>query len=460
MLTTAVKNLVKRKQSTRKLDIKSSSNKHEVQYDYSRPSILGSLSPHAVQLISSNSNRVVICPTKPSSLPGSAGYAEVVNAGKSKTSEDQAVCLQDTLGNKGLKYTIFAVYDGHGGNGTSLKLAHELHIVVHQALMDILPDILKAVDREKNSNNHNQNDEDDCEDFEELNARPFVPSLDELIAGTLESCFWVMDSIILMDKELYKITGGSTALMVFMMLDRAWTVNCGDSRAVLFREDNKFRAEPLSFDFTPESDRRRIQEIAFLKPELLVDKKSGEKVFSRLQFARKLSPADVGKQVLYRDYYMSGWALKEVSGEDVSLIPLISGRGKAVRLMLTMGVARSLGDFELIHRQSLCNMKEFLTPQPEVKLWKPEGQVSQNDVIIMATDGMWDVVSNQEAGLVVEETVRAGGGEIVYTNLAKRLVERARGDRKDGFWEKEDGRLASGDDISVFVIPIGKFICR
>ena len=31
----------------------------------------------------------------------------------------------------------------------------------------------------------------------------------------------------------------------------------------------------------------------------------------------------------------------------------------------------------------------------QVKLWKPEGQVSQNDVIIMATDGMWDVVSNQ-----------------------------------------------------------------
>ena len=31
----------------------------------------------------------------------------------------------------------------------------------------------------------------------------------------------------------------------------------------------------------------------------------------------------------------------------------------------------------------------------QVKLWKPGCQVSQNDVIIMATDGMWDVVSNQ-----------------------------------------------------------------
>ena len=30
------------------------------------------------------------------------------------------------------QYTLFALFDGHGGNGTSLKLANELHIVVHQ----------------------------------------------------------------------------------------------------------------------------------------------------------------------------------------------------------------------------------------------------------------------------------------------------------------------------------------
>ena len=30
-----------------------------------------------------------------------AGYAEVVNAGKSKTSEDQAVCIEDSLAKVG-----------------------------------------------------------------------------------------------------------------------------------------------------------------------------------------------------------------------------------------------------------------------------------------------------------------------------------------------------------------------
>ena len=29
---------------------------------------------------------------------------------------------------------------------------------------------------------------------------------------------------------------------------------------------------------------------------------------------------------------------------------------------------------------------------------------------------------------------------------------------RDGYWEKENGQLASGDDISVFVIPLNKFM--
>ena len=45
----------------------------------------------------------------------------------------------------------------------------------------------------------------------------------------------------------------------------------------------------MSFDFTPESDRRRIQEIAYHKPDLLKDPKSGEQIFNRLQFARQLT---------------------------------------------------------------------------------------------------------------------------------------------------------------------------
>ena len=47
------------------------------QYEYSRPELLGRLSDHAVEAISSSAQRIVVCPTRPASLPWAAGYAEV-----------------------------------------------------------------------------------------------------------------------------------------------------------------------------------------------------------------------------------------------------------------------------------------------------------------------------------------------------------------------------------------------
>ena len=129
-----------------------------------------------------------------------------------------------------------------------------------------------------------------------------------------------------------------------------------------------------------------------------------------------------------------------------------------MKLLLTMGVARSLGDYDLIHRASLVNMKDFLTPQPEVRVYKAYShKFSQEDVLVMATDGMWDVVTNTEVQRELQ--ARPGGlkEEIAYTKMAKALVELARGLKRDGFWEKADGSLASGDDISAFVIPLHNF---
>ena len=40
-------------------------------------------------------------------------------------------------------------------------------------------------------------------------------------------------------------------------------------------------------------------------------------------------------------------------------------------------------------------MEPVIENYNQVRVWKPEGKMSSNDVIIMATDGMWDVVSNK-----------------------------------------------------------------
>ena len=326
MLPTSVKKLIKRKTSRRSVDYSvDQSLPSGLQYEYTRPDLLGTLSSHAVEAISSSAQRIVVCPTRPASIPWAAGYAEVVNAGKSRTSEDQAICKEVDLGS-GIKYTIFGLFDGHGGNGTSMKIARELYLIIQQNLVDILPMIVDAWEAAK-AGDGKENVSD--LDYEELMHKPFEPNLEELISGSLESAFWVMDTVVLNDKSEFKITGGSTALVALFICDRIFVANAGDSRAVLYRSSTDFKPEPLSFDYTPESDRRRIQEIVFHKPELLGDPRTGEQIFNRLQFSRQLKEEDIGKLVLYRDFYMSGWGLKEVTDDDVRLIQLISGRGKS-----------------------------------------------------------------------------------------------------------------------------------
>ena len=296
------------------------------------------------------------------------------------------MCREEDLG-QGVKYTLFGLFDGHGGNGTSMKIAMELPLIIHQNLQELLPLIVDAWEKAKQDKSEDNNSELRL-DFMEVLHQPFEPSLEELISGALESSLWVMDSVIYKDRLTFKISGGSTCLVALFICDRIFVANAGDSRAVLYRAATDFSPEPLSFDFTPESDRRRLQEVAYHKPELLADPRSGDQIFRRLQFSRVLREEDVGKFVLYRDFFMTGWALKEVTHEDVELLPLISGRGKGVRLMLTMGVSRSLGDFDLMHRASLVNMKEFLTAQPEVRVFPAyKDSLGKDDVLVMATDG-------------------------------------------------------------------------
>lgn len=87
---------------------------------------------------------------------------------------------------------------------------------------------------------------------------------------------------------------------------------------------------------------------------------------------------------------------------------------------------------------------------------------SDNFCIISPLSGLWDVLTNEEVSTEIrkaaDEVNKAEPRpEIFLTQMAKHLVQLARGQKKEGYWEKADGSLASGDDISVFVIPLEHF---
>ncbi|XP_054371987.1 protein phosphatase 1M isoform X2 [Molothrus ater] len=254
------------------------------------------------------------------------------------------------------------------------------------------------------------------------------------------------DEVIGQEMEATNQTGGCTALAALYFQGKLYVANAGDSRAILVLKDS---IVPMSSEFTPESERQRIQHLAFLFPKLL----DGE--FTRFEFPRRLKGDDVGHKVLYRDYFMEGWGYKTVEKADLKY-PLVHGHGKQARLLGTLAVSRGLGDHQLKVIDTNIEVKPFLSCIPKVNVFDfALHDIKEDDVLIMATDGLWDVLCNDEVAHVARSFLAENRTDPQrFSELAKCLVCRARGKKRGHQWMLDDSHEASYDDISVFVIPL------
>ncbi|XP_040310843.1 protein phosphatase 1M isoform X3 [Leopardus geoffroyi] len=250
------------------------------------------------------------------------------------------------------------------------------------------------------------------------------------------------DEVIGRELEASGQVGGCTALVAVSLQGKLYVANAGDSRAILVRKDE---VRPLSSEFTPETERQRIQQLAFVYPELL----AGE--FTRLEFPRRLKGDDLGQKVLFRDHHMRGWSYKCVEKSDLKY-PLIHGQGRQARLLGTLAVSRGLGDHQLRVLDTNIQLKPFLLSVPQVTVLDVDQlELQEEDVVVMATDGLWDVLSNEQVARLVRSFLPGNREDPHrFSELAQMLIHSTQG-KDDGL--TEEGQV-SYDDISVFVIPL------
>ncbi|XP_053741260.1 protein phosphatase 1H isoform X1 [Synchiropus splendidus] len=475
-----------------------------LKFPYSRPEFLG-LSPDEVECSADHVARPILILKESKRLPWATGYAEVINAGKSTLNEDQACCevlvlkkrpsgsstpsrvalsrrrsslpngeslgLRENLDNAGeLTFHYWALFDGHAGSGAAVvasRLLHH-HIALHlQEVMEILctPTLLAPTCLGEEPTNHHltptsQRALTRAASLRGAAGAPGSPSTpptrfftekkispESLVIGAIENAFKDMDVQIERERTVYNISGGCTALVVVYLLGKLYVGNAGDSRAVIIRAGEVI---PMSTEFTPESERQRLQFLAYMQPHLLGNE------FTHLEFARRVQRKEVGKRMLYRDYTMSGWAYKTIEDDDLKF-PLIYGEGKKARVLATIGVTRGLGDHSLKVHDSNIYIKPFLSCCPEVRVYAlAEHEHGPDDVLVLGTDGLWDVLSNQEVAEAVTCFLSNcdPDDQHRYTMAAQDLVMRARGVLKERGWRISDDRLGSGDDISVCIVPL------
>ncbi|XP_004615247.1 protein phosphatase 1M isoform X2 [Sorex araneus] len=396
--------------------------------------------------------RPVHSPARGRALPWNAGYAEIINAEKSEFNEDQASCgklcirrcefgtdedqeWQTLCPEEFLNGCYWALFDGHGGPAAAILAANTLHSCLRRQLEAIVDGLVAT------------------QPPMHLSGRCVCPSdpqfveekgirAEDLVIGALESAFQECDEVIGRELEASGQVGGCTALVAVFLQGKLYVANAGDSRAILVRREE---VRPLSSEFTPETERQRIQHLAFVYPELL----AGE--FTRLEFPRRLKADDLGQKVLFRDYYMSGWSYKCVEKSDLKY-PLIQGQGRQSRLLGTLAVSRGLGDHQLRVLDTNIRLKPFLLSVPQVTVLDVDQlELQEDDVVIMATDGLWDVLSNEQVAQLVRNFLPGNQEDPHrFSELAQMLIYKTQG--------KDDGLTGEGqvsyDDVSVFVIPL------
>ncbi|TNM91229.1 hypothetical protein fugu_019609 [Takifugu bimaculatus] len=445
-----------------------------LKFPYMRPQFLG-LSPDEIECSADHIARPILILKETRRLPWATGYAEVINAGKSALNEDQACCevvvarrrpmsycppstpsrtpgakRRNSLPNgeglrldysklgedtEGFLFHYWALFDGHAGSGAAVVASRLLqhHIACQlQAVIDVLRDANNPYHQGTTPGPHRALTR--AASLRGAAGTPGSPSStpppprffnekkiehESLVIGAIENAFKEMDAQIEKEKQVYKRDR------------RLHGPHC--------------RLPPGE---TLRGQRRRQQ--GFMQPHLLGNE------FTHLEFPRRVQRKEVGKKMLYRDFTMNGWAYKTVDDEDLKF-PLIYGEGKKARVLATIGVTRGLGDHDLKVHDSNIYIKPFLSCCPEVKVYHlTRYEHGADDVLVMGTDGLWDVLSNQEVAEVVTTFLSNCDPDDLYryTMAAQDLVMRARGVLRDRGWRITNERLGSGDDISVFIIPL------
>lgn len=287
-----------------------------------------------------------------------------------------------------------------------------------------------------------------------------------------------MDAMLAEDRDKYRNAGGCTALVSLFILGKMFVANAGDSRAVLCQrrvirpasDEPEASSErqlhiypvPFSYDHTPDTERPRLLETASLNPALMGNE------YVAMEYGKRPQSRDLGQRILYRKGTMKGWAYKTLTPDDLR-IPIVTGEGKRSRLLGTIGVTRGFGDHDLRALYTQVLIKPFLSCHPDVRyrdlsevVSVPSDDNEDGDygLLVMATDGLWDVSDPESVSQTVFQTLDKNRTERHrYTMAAQELVAKARGRINDsGHWRLADSKAAATvDDISVLVIPVYQY---
>ncbi|ETW03334.1 hypothetical protein H310_04828 [Aphanomyces invadans] len=206
--------------------------------------------------------------------------------------------------------SLFAVFDGHGGN-----------LVAEESALRLVDTLAKG-----QGNNQHKNEPD-------------------AIGAALRNAFLTLDNDL---RKLQRVENGEdqsgcTAIAAIVTDTHIIVANSGDSRSVLATCGDA--VEPMSFDHKPNNPREKLR------------------------------------------------------------IENAGGMVRNNRVNGDLAVSRALGDYYFKERHDLAPEEQQVSPEPDIKI---EARSAANEFLLLACDGVWDVLSNEEACDFVRSVMKLG----------------------------------------------------
>ena len=270
------------------------------------------------------------------------------------------------------EYFYFGIFDGHGGcEAAKFAKANLLRMIVRQ------PDFWS------------EDDED------------ILRSIRKGYADTHEAMRKVMHEWPRTHRFLPS-TAGTTASILFIKNGKYYTGHVGDSRIVISRrnEDSKqWISKQMTEDHKPESE-AEISRIRRAGGDVRSKIGVHRVVWKRPVLSSHFDP-DIQRQM---ERYSRNRFTNIPRLSDVVTYPIAEKYVDSYQIIPFLAIARSLGDFWSINP---CSGQYIVSPEPDVAC-RP---IDPNDqCILLATDGLWNVLNSQQAIRALEElkAVREG----------------------------------------------------
>ena len=245
---------------------------------------------------------------------------------------------------------VFGVFDGHGDGGLASKFVAS-NLLLKLSSHNQWPVAYHSIDSDTNS----------------------TAEGDGAMMTVLEQSFLALDDDLRNDPTQMK-NGGSTAIVAVVSDGKMFVANVGDSRCILVkRRDGSSKEKnatlnsetleviPLSEDHKPDlpSERARIQA-------------AGMEVYT-----------------------------EHITLEEGESGPTTLHKVKIPNSKNMLAMARAFGDFDFKSNQDLSPSRQAVICTPEIVI--RSRNVDEDMYLILACDGVWDVMSDEEVGLFVAQ---------------------------------------------------------